>query len=249
MPARPAVPVPQRPHEDRTVPLDPALPPLLREHLDPTGTGRVPLVETFALWARGRMRLGGGISLPLRFTAMHRVGEGFLHDLAITWFGLPVIPGADLFVDGRGVMRVGPKEWSGPEMDQGANLAMWGEALIAPSVFAAGSPLRAVQEDDATVRLTMPLGGGTDTAWLSFEYGRPVRFRALRHRGPGGTKEWWHGQTRDWQDVEGGVVAPRYLAATWEADGRPWLELDVQGVTLHADVDTRFAEHGRRGSR
>lgn len=253
------LPVPGPPPVPGDVPLDPDLPPVLRAHLDPDGTGRVRRVETFAFWARGRLRVGPAAELYLDFRAAQRVGHGFVHDITITWYGQPLIRGGDVFAGGRGRVQIGPFRSAGPEVDQGANLAMWGEALVAPSVFAAGSPVRAVQEGADTVRLTLPSAaavaartrgrggadleaGGTDTetAWLTFVDGRPRRFRALRHRAAGRPKEWWCGESLEWHQ-EDGLWQPGRLRATWEADEHPWLDLEVGRYLLDVPVDARLA--------
>jgi Family of unknown function (DUF6544) len=218
------------------------LPRLLRDHLDPDGDGLVPKLETMALWGRPKMRRGPGPWLPLRMRNIHRIGHDIVSDLDLTWYGRPVLHIVDAFVDGHGLSRIGGHDIVGDDIDQGANLFLWAEAALVPSVFAEGGPVTAEQEDPWTVRLTVPLGAGTDTAWLRFSDGHPSRFFALRYKGQGGdTKIWWHVDFADWRVLHGIPLAAR-ADVIWEDEGRPWLRWDQAGFAPNVAIDRRLAE-------
>lgn len=215
------------------------LPPLLARHLDPDGDGQVPRMDTMALWARPWMRVGRSPWLPLRMRTLHRVGRDFASDISLTWYGLTVVDVVDAYVGGHGIAGPARRPEVGAEIDQGANLFLWCEAALIPSAFAVGSELRAIGEGAATVRLDVPLGDGRDTAWLHFDGDRPSRFSALRHKGLGGAKVWWHVDMRDWQPVDG-IMLPGHIEVTWQDEGRPWFRLAMDGFAANIDVDARL---------
>lgn len=239
VPARP-VPPPAPGRRLGSVPLDPSLPDLLRDHLDVDGDGLVPETNSVVLCARGELRLGRSPWLPMRMRSVRSRTE-FVSDIAVTWWGMPVLTGVDAYVAGHGLTRVAGRSTVGPEIDQGANLFLWSEALLVPSTFAVGTPVKATGGQDGTVSLQVPLGTGVDEAVLTFDELVPRRFSALRYQRVGGDKRWWHADYRGWH-VQDGIRVPRRLEATWEGDDEPWLTLDVEAVVANVDVSERIGQ-------
>jgi hypothetical protein len=233
----PREPAPVGATADRgTVLLSPELPAVLAAHLDPDGDGLVPRMDTIAFWGRPRLRLGGSPWLPAVMYSRHRVGHDFASHIDLTWYGRTLLHVVDAYVDGHGMAGPVRRPDLGDEIDQGANLFLWAEAVLIPSAFAAGTRVRAVAEDASTVRLELPLGTGTDTAWLHFDAARPSRFSALRHRGRGSGKVWWHVDMADWWPVAG-ILLPQTMSATWADEARPWFRLTLDGFAANVDVD------------
>lgn len=226
-----------------TVPLQDDLPTVLAEHLDPDGDGLVPRMDTVALWGRARLRLGRSPWLPARMVTRHRVGRDFASDIDLTWYGQPILHVVDAYVKGRGFAGRAGRPDLGHEIDQGANLFLWCEATLFPSTFATGSPARARLEKNGTVRLDVPLGSTTDSAWLRFEHGHPRRFSALRYKGVGGEKVWWHVDMYGWSPVDG-IRLPERIVVTWQDEGRPWFRLSVDGFAANVHVDEHLEAVG-----
>lgn len=226
-------------HNRGFVPLDENVPALLAQHLDIDGDGQVPRMDTVALWGRATLRLGRSPWLPARMLTRHRVGRDFASDIRVTWFGRSVLEVVDAYVCRRGMAGPVQRPDVGDEIDQGANLFLWSEGLLIPSVFADGTPVKAVEDSTATVRLEMPFGSSTDTAWLYFADGHPHRFSALRYKRIGGEKIWWHVDMRGWFLVDG-ITLPQQIEVTWEDEGRPWFRLDIDGFAANVDVDMRL---------
>ena len=221
------------------VALDANVPALLAQHLDIDGDGLIPRMETVALWGRVTLRIGRSPWLPARMFTRHRVGRDVASDIAVTWYGLPVLDVIDAYIGGRGLTGSTQRPDVGEEIDQGANLFLWSEGVLFPSVFAEGSRVKAVEDGTATVRLEVPFGPSTDTVWLHFADGHPHRLSALRYKGIGGEKTWWHVDMRGWFVVDG-ITLPRHIDVTWQDDGRPWFRLDVEGFAANVDVDMRL---------
>ncbi len=238
------------------VALDAHVPPLLARHLDIDGDGRVPRMDTVALWGGATLRIGRSPWLPVRMLTRHRVGRDFASDIGVTWYGRSVLEVVDAYVGGRGMAGPVQRPDVGDKIDQGANLFLWSEGLLIPSVFADGTPVKAVEEGTATIRLEVPFGSGTDTAWLHFADGHLHRFSALRYKRIGGEKIWWHVDMRGWFLADG-ITLPEQIDVTWEDEGRPWFRLDVDGFAANVDVDMRLnqvddtirAVRARRGLR
>src|SRR5680860_782690 len=168
---------------------DPPL--LLRAHLDPDGDGWVPRMDTHAIWSRPYMRRGPLPPVPLRMRSLARVGESCVNDIEMAWLGRPVLRVVDAFVEGHGITRIGTRSVIGEEIDQGANLFLWAEALLVPSAFGEGSTVAVEQVGTDEIRVTVPLGAGHDAAIVRFAEGHPRRFSALRYKRLGGRKAWW----------------------------------------------------------
>lgn len=223
-------------HDRGLVPLDENVPQLLAQHLDIDRDGYVPRMDTVALWGRARVRIGRVPWIPVRMLTRHRVGHDFASDIHLTWYGRPVVEVVDAYVRGRGMTGRERRADVGDEIDQGANLFLWSEGVLIPSAFAADTRIKAVQDDDTTVRLDVPFRAGTDSAILRFAGPHPARFSALRHKEIGGSKVWWHVDMRDWFVVDD-IALPRHIDVTWEDEAQPWFRLDVDGFAANIDVD------------
>jgi hypothetical protein len=215
------------------------LPPLLRSHLDLDGDGWVPRMDTHAMWSRPYMRRGSLPPLPLRMRSVSRVGESFVNDIEMVWYGRPVLRVIDAFVDGRGITRIGPKAVLGEEIDQGANLFLWSEAFFVPSAFREGSPVAVEQVGADEIRLSVPFGAGSDEATVRFAGGHPSRFSALRHKRIGHRKIWWHVDYSKWF-VKDGIAVPQRIEVTWEDERRPWLSFDLDGFAANVEAEARL---------
>ncbi|HZK51146.1 MAG TPA: DUF6544 family protein [Actinomycetota bacterium] len=217
------------------------LPPLLRSHLDLDGDGWVPRVDTHTMWSRPLMRRGPLPPLPLRMRSVSRVGESFVNDIEMVWYGHPVLRVIDAFVDGRGITKIGPKAVLGEEIDQGANLFLWSEAFFVPSAFREGSPVAAEQIAAEEIRLTVPFGSGHHEATVRFADGRPSRFSALRFKRIGHPKIWWHVDYSRWI-IKEGIAVPRRIEVTWEDERRSWLSFDLDGFAANVEIEPRLRQ-------
>jgi hypothetical protein len=126
----------------------------------------------------------------------------------------------DKFVDMRGNMRVTLEglvtvaDGVGPEMDQGAALRFWGEALAFPELVR--SPYvrwEAMTETQARVRIEQ--GELKLEAVIEYnEQGLPVAMHAQRYRDVNGQGVLtpWTGHSREWRELDG-----RLFPTQWES--------------------------------
>ena len=138
-------------------------------------------------------------------------------------------------------MLPGNKRIEGEQIDQGANLIIWAEGLMMPSLLATDPRIRWEPMDDVTARLIVPLGEGHDEMTVHFDpqTGLISQMRAMRYRTPTGPKEPWHGDDLDWRPFAQGLFPSRF-AITWENDGSPWSYWNIEGVEWNVDVSTHM---------
>src|SRR3954467_8730916 len=113
-------------------------------------------IRTVVLDTTARMWRPGLPPIPLAIRMTHVLGEAFVHDIRI---GRPPFAfrfGLDAFVDGHGLVRIGRTAHSGPRIDQGALIAMWGEALVFPDAWVGRSDVTWEAIDEHRARLITP---------------------------------------------------------------------------------------------
>lgn len=252
-------PAPPPPHPGETPELDeielpPGLPEPVRRYYRATVGREVPKTETAVVWGRGEFRLNG-VWFPARFGAYYDVsGRAFRRDMELTWFGRPVFRGRDTFIGGKGVLRITglfgilDLTYEGEKVDQGANLAMWGEILCyAPSALLLDPRVRWEPIDANTARLVVPFGEGEDSLRVEFDprTGLMTQMSGMRYRGEEREKTPWRGEGSSWRAVRR-IETPHRLTATWEDQGEPYVVLDLEGAEYNVDVFGKALGDGAR---
>jgi len=195
------------------------------------------VIDTTAWMRRPRMP-----RIPLEIRMAHRLGVGFVHDIRIgrgrASFGF----GLDAYVAGHGIMRVGRSVHAGPSFDQGALVAMWGEALVFAGSWRDRSDVRWEAAGDLDATLIVPVGVGVIPISVSFDpaTGLPSACRADRFKGDGPLTA-WSGIWSDWRMAEDGALAPRRMQVRWMDEPEPWLDIRVTALTAGASVDDAMA--------
>jgi hypothetical protein len=218
------------------------LPQMLRQHLDVDGDGLVPHMASVELWGRGRMRVASGVWLPLRMRTQHQLfGRAFAADIELSWHGRTVVSATEAFVDGRGWSQQGPNIAVGPEIDQGANLFLWSEAVLIPWLHTTDHAPTVDETGPGQLALGLPFGEEAEPALLEFEDGHPARFSARRFRGVGGEKTDWEVAYTGWQQVAG-IRLPDRVEVRWADEPEPWFRFEREGFAANPDVSARLEE-------
>lgn len=217
------------------------LPRVLREHLDVDGDGLVPHMDTVELWGRGRMRVAPGVWLPLRMRTQHQLGQAFVPDIELSWHGRPVVAATEAFVDGRGWSQQGPNVTVGPEIDQGANLFLWSEAVLIPWLHTTERAPAVEEVAEGRLALGLPFGEQMEPALLEFEGGHPVRFSAHRFKGVGGDKIGWEVTYGGWREIAG-IRLPNHVEVRWADESGPWFRFEREGFAANVEVSDRIDE-------
>jgi hypothetical protein len=216
------------------------LPAPVRRYLHTALGDQAPRIESLVVY--GRARANFGIWLPLRYRLVHRPGYAFERYMEITWFGLPVLKAIDRYVDSMGMTGPVGRAATGPAVDQGANMILWAEAPLMPSLWMTDRRIRWVAADDTTARLTFPFGDEEDELTVHFdpESGLVARMTALRYRNEESGKIPWRVDFLAWQTVNG-TKLPARIAVTWEDQGEPWSYWDFEEFYWNVDISKTLA--------
>lgn len=197
---------------------------------------RTVVLETAAwMWRPGMPRI------PLEIRMSHLLGEAFVHDIRIGSSPLAFRFGLDAFVDGQGLVRIGRTVHSGARIDQGALIAMWGEALVFPSAWLERQDVAWQRVDEHASRLVVPAPSGSVSMDVDFNpaTGLPSSCRADRYKDAGPLTP-WIGRWSSWRPAGRGVLVPRRMEVRWLDEPKPWLDIRVRHVLLDAPVDAEL---------
>jgi hypothetical protein len=223
------------PQDLGTVEIPTDLPVSVRRYLQAALGNRASRVESLVVC--GRARANFGLWLPLRYRLVHRPGYEFERYMEVTWFGLPVLKAIDRYVGGLGMTGPVGRAATGPAVDQGANMILWAEAPLMPSLWLTDSRIRWEVVDDTTARLIFPFGEEEDELTVHFdpESGLVAQITALRFRDEQSGKIPWRVDFLSWQTVNGARL-PTRIAVTWEDQGKPWSYWDLEQVFWNVDI-------------
>lgn len=214
------------------------LPAPVARFVDLATTGHPDPVDTVVIETRAWMRRPILPPIPLAIRMSHQLGVAFVHEIRVGRGRLSIGFGLDAFVDGRGLMKVGPSIQVGPTFDQGALIAMWGEALTFPTAWLARDDVRWEPIDDHGASLVVPSRDGGVSLAVSFDAatGCPAWCEADRFKTPDVMVHWF-GHWQDWRRDDSGLIVPHRLLVRWADEDRPWLDVRVTSVQANARVD------------
>lgn len=217
-----------------------SLPPPVARFREVALDGAPATIETVVIETKAWMRRPGMPRIPLEIRMDHRLGRGFVHDIRIGRRPLSFRFGADAYVDGHGLMKVGGTVQRGLEFDQGALIAMWCEAMGFPQAWQARDDVRWEPVDDVTARFVVPGPEGEIPITVTFDpaTGCPVRSVSDRYKAVG-PKIPWTGSSHDWRRIRG-VLVPGRFDAQWSDEPYPWIDIEITDVLVDAPVDEAF---------
>jgi hypothetical protein len=220
------------------VPLPDRLPPPVERYYHALyGGDAVPLVHTAVLTGRGTLRFGP-MALPARFRFTHEAGRGYRHYIEATWLGLPVMKVNEMYLDGHARMELPFGAVEGAKTDAAANLGMWAEGLLFPSVYVTDPRVRWEPIDADHARLIVPAPGGEDSFDVDFDpaTGLIARMTTMRYRDEGLSAVKLPWSAEQLPDGRG--------AAHWGDQDYPWLVFTTEEVVLDADVSAYIRARG-----
>lgn len=199
-----------------------SLPPPVRRYLEVTRAEGKPVPKFAIVQQRGGLRTAADKPwMPFESEQVYSI-----HPTGFLWFARArVAPGVhmlarDKFVELRGNMLITLEglitlaDGVGPQMDQGAALRFWGEALAFPE-WVRSPYLRWEPMTDTQARVRIEQGELKLDAVIDYnEQGLPVAMHAQRYRDVNGTGVLtpWTGHSREWRELDG-----RLFPTQWES--------------------------------
>lgn len=206
---------------------------------------RLPVVDSAVITGRGTMRIAG-ITFPARFRFSHVTGQSYRHYIELTVFGSRLAAVDEWFVDEHARLELPFGVSDGPNVDQGANLALWAEAVWMPSVWVTDPHARWEPVDATSARLTVPFGDHRETFTVHFnpDTGLLASMESLRFKGEDDqTRTGWLNEAPEWGHVDGHPV-PLRATVSWADEASPWANLRTEQVVYNADLDDYVRTEG-----
>jgi hypothetical protein len=227
-----------------TIPLPEGLPAPVAKFYRKLYGDNIPVIHSAVISGHAALRPVGPVSLPSRFRITHVAGQDYRHYIEATIFGFPIMKINESYIAASSRMEMpwGTTE-NDPGANQGANLAIWAEALWFPAILLTDPRVHWSAVDDVTATLTVPFGASSETFVARFDpqtnllsYLESMRFKTDQ-------KILWLNEARVWGDLDGSTVL-KSSAVIWMDDGKPWANFEVEEIVLNADVSKTIGRTG-----
>lgn len=223
------------------VPVPTDLPPPVARFYEAIAGDRVPVVETAVMTARGELRFAG-VTFPTRFRFTHNAGQDYRHDIESTFFNIPLMTATETYIDGHARMETpGGIMENNAQVDASANLVLWSESLLLPSVLVLDERVRWEVVDAHTARLIVPFEEDWDelTAVFNPTTGLIDSLEAMRYRDTELEKTKWRVDILSWH-TQNGLLLPATMSITWVDESSPWLTATIEQISYNTPVAIRI---------
>lgn len=227
----------------RTIPLPDGLPEPVERFYKTVYGDEIPIISTVVISGKAKLRLPSqnGITFPGRFRFTHTAGIDYRHYIEATLFGAPLMTVIETFIDGisRLELPIGVSE--GPKVDQGANLALWTEAIWFPSVWVTDSRVHWEAHDANSAFLIVPFEDSEERiqVWFNPETGLLTRIESMRFKDSASdNKTIWINEAQEWTNLNG-YLAPMIGAITWGDETSEWATFYVEEIAINVDLENQ----------
>lgn len=243
-------PYPERSPQLETAPLPAGLPAPVERFYRTVYGEEIPLIETVVIQGRGVMKPFMNLPIPARFVFVHNAGRDYRHYFEATLFGIPLLKVDEGYIDGASFFQ-SPMGcyYDRPNANQGANLALWAEAMWFPSLWVTDPRTRWEPVDEHTALLYVPYAEDDETFLVRFnpQTGLIDMMEAMRYREveEGAPKILWIVRSERPQEAQpaGSAISPAG-SAMWLDQGEPWAYFNVEELVYNVDVSAYLHQRG-----
>ena len=235
--------------ELETVPLPSGLPMPVERFYKTVYGEEIPVIKTAVIQGRGVMKPFMNIPIPARFVFVHDAGKDYRHYFETTLFGISLLKVNEGYIDGESFFESPMGSYYNEQnANQGANLAVWAEAIWFPSLWVTDTRARWEPVDNYTALLYVPYEDREDNFIVRFnpQTGLIDMMEAMRYRdlGQGSPKILWIAQNETSQAEAGASIQPSG-SVMWLAQGKPWAYFNLEELVFNVDVSTYIRERGQ----
>lgn len=234
--------------EVQTIPLPTDLPKPVENFYRIVYGEEIPVIQSVVLQGQGIMKPALNIPFPARFVFVHDAGKDYRHYFEATLFGIPILKVNEGYIDGASFFEspMG-KNYDEANANQGANLALWAEAIWFPSVWITDSRVHWEPVDAHTALLYVPYENEEESFIVRFnpETGLIDTMEAMRYRdiGQGQPKILWITNTEECQPFSSTLLCSSG-SVMWLDQGKPWAYFTVEEIVYNADINSYILQKG-----
>ena len=240
---------PEQTPQIETVPLLSGLPLPVERFYQTIYGDNIPVIETAVIQGRGIMKPFMNIPIPARFVFVHNAGKDYRHYFEATIFGIPVMKVDEGYIDGVSFFE-SPMGSNYDEVNanQGANLALWAEAVWFPSLWVTDPRVRWESVDKYSALLYIPYEKTEESFLVRFnpQTGLIDMMEVMRYRdlGQGQPKILWIVSTEESEPVSGTNINSTG-SVMWLDQGKPWAFFTVEELIYNIDVSSYILQKGQ----
>lgn len=210
-------------------------------YYDTVFDGEAAAIETSVVTGRAAFKIKG-ISMKGRFITFYKAAQGFYRYIEVTWFGIPVITGYDLYTEDQAEFCMAGKVERGERIEQGQNLALWAESVWSPSMLVFSDDIVWHEVNDRTALMQIPYKDEGDAITVIFaDNGLIEKMEAMRYKGNNPVKSLWEIESIEWADV-GGMTIPVKSSVKWGDESSPWAYWDIDSVKYNIPLSEGFRD-------
>jgi hypothetical protein len=232
----------------KTLPLPSGLPAPVERFYRTVYGEEIPVIETVVIQGRGVIKPVMNIPIPARFVFVHNAGKDYRHYFEATLFGIPLLKVNEGYIDGASFFESPMGSYyDDANSNQGANLAVWAEAVWFPALWVTDSRARWEPVDEYTALLYVPYEEGEENFLVRFNprTGLIDLIEAMRYReiGEGKDKILWIVRNEAGQPVAGTNISP-VGSVMWLDQGKPWAYFNLEELIFNVNVSTYIHQRG-----
>jgi len=214
----------------------------LQQYADKVFADEIVDIKTSVIWGKSKIN-AKGIWTPARFITYYITGEGFFRYIEITWFGMPIINGYDLYYDDVADFCMAGEKETGEKIEQGQNLALWAETIWSPSAYFTDDRLAWEKIDSNLLELTIPYKEKMDKIkiYIDTDTGLMDAMEAMRYKGQSTDKVLWQIDLIEWNEFDG-VLIPSESSVKWADEKKLWSYWSIEGVLYNIEISDGFNE-------